>query len=72
VLKCEVLHQRQTFTDGSLAYHPPGAPSPPPPQTPFTPPQDTNSIVATLEFGIGMAINIMFLLMYLAVWKIDV
>jgi hypothetical protein len=24
------------------------------------------------EFGIGMAINIIFLLMYLAVWKIDV
>lgn len=34
--------------------------------------QDTNSIVSTLEFGIGLAINIMFMLMYLAVWKIDV
>jgi hypothetical protein len=40
--------------------------------TPHTPRQDTNRIVQTLEFGIALAMNVLFLLLYLAVWRIDV
>lgn len=34
--------------------------------------QDANNIVRTLEFGIGLGLNVMFMLAYLAVWHIDV
>jgi hypothetical protein len=47
-------------------------PTTPPHMTPHTPRQDTNRIVQTLEFGIALAMNVLFLLLYLAVWRIDV